>query len=191
MRATVGHPRRRTTALSRILIGSIVVLVGCTPSPAASTTVPSASAVADATATATSTSAAPTVRPTQRPSVAVASPDPSMLGSTTVAATAAPVGSIPLVMTGPPPVFRPNALTAQAGDVVFYLENTSPAGDPHGVHALAIGRNRTSPIVVSEQVPGGRRAIFTVRGLEAGEYAIWCTFPGHAGLGQVGTLTVE
>ena len=133
----------------------------------------------------------PTVRATTRPSAAVASGDPSMLESTTVAATEAPVGSIRLVMTGPPPVFRPAALSATAGEVVFYLDNTSPTGDSHGVHTLAIGHDRTSPVVVSGEVPGGRRAVFTVHGLDAGEYVIWCTFTAHAGLGQVGTLSVR
>ena len=114
-----------------------------------------------------------------------------MLPSTTVAATEAPLGAIQVVMVGPPPVFRPKALTARAGDVVFYLENNSPSADAHGVHTLAIGRELGKPIVVSDEVRGGRRAIFTVLGLDAGEYVTWCTFPGHASLGQTGTLTVE
>jgi plastocyanin len=94
-------------------------------------------------------------------------------------------------MFGPPPVFEPKELTAPAGDAVFFLVNDSPRGDGHGVHTLAIGKARPDAIVVSGEVPGGGRAVFTVHGLPAGTYEIWCTFPAHAGLGQIGTLTVE
>jgi plastocyanin len=108
-----------------------------------------------------------------------------------VTATEAPAGSVEIEMVGPPPRFIPAAVTVPAGDIVFFLKNDSPARDPHGIHTLAIGRTQGQPLVVSDEVQGGRRAIFTVHGLEPGAYTMWCTFPGHAGLGQVATLTVE
>jgi plastocyanin len=113
-----------------------------------------------------------------------------MLESTTEPATEAPAGSIRLEMFGPPPQFRPTSLTAAPGEVVFYLENGSPSGQEHGAHTLAIGTTQGAPIVVGDEVRGGRRAVFTVHGLEAGDYVIWCTLFGHAGLGQEGTLKV-
>jgi plastocyanin len=94
-------------------------------------------------------------------------------------------------MSGPPPRFKPDAYQASAGDVVLFLVNNSPRSDPHGVHTVAIGPDLAHQIAVSEEVPGAGRAVFTVRGLKVGEYVIWCTFPNHADLGQVGTLTVE
>lgn len=104
--------------------------------------------------------------------------------------TEQPAGSVLLEMTGPPPRFVPSKLSAPGGDVVFFLKNTSPARDPHASHSLAIGTDRDHLLAVSDLVDGGRSAVFTVHGLEPGDYAIWCTFPAHAGLGQAGTLTV-
>jgi uncharacterized cupredoxin-like copper-binding protein len=37
----------------------------------------------------------------------------------------------------------------------------------------------------------GKAAVFTVRGLRAGEYVIWCTIDGHAEEGMVGTLILK
>lgn len=129
-----------------------------------------------------------TITPSPGPS---ASPSPSFLDSTTEEATEAPAGAIHVEMHGPPPRFVPDAYTAAAGAVRFFLNNTSPRGHPHGHHSLAIGRTLRTPLVVSEYVAGGDSAVFTVRNLEAGHYVIWCTFTEHLRLGQVGTLTVS
>jgi plastocyanin len=80
----------------------------------------------------------------------------------------------------------PDALTAAAGDVVFFLDNASP-----GIHMLAIGPNLDTPLAVSSSVRVGHSAVFTVHGLDAGEYAIWCPVDNHAAEGMVGTLTVS
>ncbi len=177
------------------VVASVVLLSGCAATPAAQTSPPSRTAATPAAAAPTPTIVPTPIPPTTAPpaqaSRIAASAGPGMLASITEAATTPPAGSIQVVMSGPPPVFRPAALTANAGDVVFYLQNDSPAADSHGIHTLAIGHDRTAPIAVSDEVPGGRRAVFTVLGLEAGDYVIWCTFPGHAGLGQVGSLTVD
>jgi plastocyanin len=132
-----------------------------------------------------------TAPPSIGPSMAIdASPTP-VLASTTELTTDQPAGAIPVEMTGPPPRFVPSKLTATAGDVVFFLKNTSPARDEHAKHDLAIGPDRDHPLATSDLLDGGKSAVFTVHGLAAGTYVIWCTFPGHAGLGQVGTLTVS
>ena len=93
-------------------------------------------------------------------------------------------------MSGPPPVFAPNELTVPAGDAAFYLENDSDAIN-HGSHNLTIGEEVGAPIAQSGTVLGGERAVFTVRGLEAGSYVIWCSLYSHAQFGMKGRLTVE
>jgi len=108
-----------------------------------------------------------------------------------VTAANPPAGALILEMTGPPPRYRPTALVATAGDVVFFLRNTSPSQDARAIHTLAIGFSLREPKVVSPEIAGGESVVFTVHGLAAGEYRIWCTFPAHAGLGQMGTLTVQ
>jgi plastocyanin len=100
-------------------------------------------------------------------------------------ATSAPAGAISVDMTGPPPKFVPADLVAPTGDLVFFLHNKS-----QGIHTLAIGRELHKALVSSSQVLHGQAAVFTVRGLQAGHYVIWCTIDGHAEEG-VGTLTVN
>jgi hypothetical protein len=115
-----------------------------------------------------------------------------MLESTTIPMSAAPDGAIQLEMFGPPPQFRPKDLTGTAHDVVtFYLVNNSPAREEHGTHTLAIGKKLGEPLVVSGELKGGQRAVFSVHGLGPGKYVIWCSLLGHASLGQVGTLTLR
>jgi len=106
--------------------------------------------------------------------------------STTEAATSAPAGAISVDMTGPPPKFVPADLVAPAGDLVFFLHNKS-----QGIHTLAIGRELHKALVSSSQVLHGQAAVFTVHGLQAGHYVIWCTIDGHAEEGMVGTLTLN
>ncbi len=89
-------------------------------------------------------------------------------------------------MAGPPPHFVPADLIAPAGDLVFFLHNKSK-----GIHTLAIGRELHKPIVSSSSVPQGHAAVFTVHGLRAGDYVIWCTIDDHANEGMVGTLILK
>jgi plastocyanin len=117
---------------------------------------------------------------------AAATPSPTPgITATSVAATVAPSGSIRIEMVGPPPRYRPDKVTAHAGVVVFFLVNLS-----HGVHTLAIGPEVGDFLVVSDTVLVGHPQAFTVRGLQPGTYAIWCTIDDHAEEGMVGTLTV-
>ena len=96
-------------------------------------------------------------------------------------------------MIGPPPRFEPDAYTTTASDeVVFFLDNQSPVeGGPHAIHTFAIGLELGRPLVVSDGIDPRTAAVFTVQGLAAGEYVIWCTRSEHAGLGQTGTITVS
>lgn len=107
-------------------------------------------------------------------------------GSTTVPATAAPAGSTRVQLAGPPGHFEPADLTATAGDIAFFLDNTSP-----GTHSLAIGPALHESLAESANVLNGRAALFTVHGLKTGAYIIWCTVDNHAAEGMVGTLTVK
>ena len=98
----------------------------------------------------------------------------------------APAGAILVELAGPPPRIVPDALSATAGDVVFFLDNVA-LGSPHN---LAIGTTLHESIASSRSVPIGHSAVFTVHGLAAGEYVIWCAVENHAVEGMVGTLTV-
>jgi plastocyanin len=88
-------------------------------------------------------------------------------------------------MIGPPPRFKPDALMGSSADLVFFLTN-----DAHTFHTLAIGPTVGSILAVSDPVPVGGSAVFTVHGLKPGSYRIWCTIDSHAAEGMVGTLKV-
>ncbi len=106
--------------------------------------------------------------------------------STTVPASAAPVGAVVVRLAGPPPRFEPATLTTKPGDLVYFLDN-----DSLGTHTLAIGLSIGEILAVSGNVESGRAAVFTVHGLQPGRYVTWCTIGDHTALGMVGTLTVE
>jgi plastocyanin len=151
-----------------VAIGSALIIAGCSAAPSASGSVIASSSVA----VSPSTPASATPRPG--------------LDSTTEGATAAPAGSILVGMAGPPPHFEPKSLSATAGDVAFFLDNASRA-----THTLAIGTRLYQPLAVSRAIKIGDSAVFTVRGLAAGQYVIWCTISNHAAEGMTGTLTVN
>jgi len=120
-------------------------------------------------------------------------PTPELVSSTAIA-TVAPGGAVTLEMAGGQ--FAPRAAVATAGEVVFYLNNTSQ----QGIHSLAIGRAQLEfrggrvtniPLAVSDKVRYHQAATFTVEGLPAGNYVIWCTVENHAAEGMTGTLTVK
>jgi plastocyanin len=89
-------------------------------------------------------------------------------------------------LAGPPPHFVPAQLEASAGDVSFFLKNSS-----QGFHTMSIGPALRDSLVTSTTIEPGRSAIFSVKGLRPGPYIIWCTISDHAALGMVGTLTVK
>jgi hypothetical protein len=184
-------------AITRWLAASVAVVVlsacsgglGATGSTSTSAVVPPTAV--GSMPVATTPASVPSVATPTPTATPAATPVPSgWLASTIVAVTQQPPGSIRLEMSGPPPIFAPSALTAAAGAVTFYLVNDSPAREEHGGHALAIGTKLGEPFVVSSEIKGGGRAAFTVKGLKAGRYVIWCPLYGHMELGQTGTLTV-
>jgi plastocyanin len=157
-----------------------LILAACTGSPL----------VAGPTDPNTGVSAA-TARTSEAPATAAPAPE---FSSSTERATAAPEGAVIVELAGPPGHFEPRMLTAKAGDVVFYLANTSP-----GAHSMAIDRvaitfngDRVAnvPLVVSNVVQRQTSAIFAVDGLSAGTYFFWCTVDNHAAEGMTGSMIV-
>ena len=149
-------------------VGIMLIVAACSASPAGSATQGSSAAVSPS-------------------ALATESPASDRLDTTTEEAQEAPAGAIRVDLTGPPPRLVPDALTATAGDVVFFLDNVA-LGSPHN---LAIGTTLHDSIASSRSVPIGHSAVFTVHGLAAGEYIIWCAVENHAVEGMVGTLTVN
>jgi plastocyanin len=178
-------PPNRASAIGMLVGGAValVFLAGCS-APGASST---ASAAAPSSTGAPSSPSPAAASATAAPSLA---PSAELLASTTESATEAPTGSVEVEMFGPPPQFREQSYSAAAGKVVFFLRNTSP-NVSHGMHALAIGPELHSAVAVSDDIRGGSSAVFTVEGLEAGAYVIWCPLRDHAELGMVSALTVQ
>ena len=116
------------------------------------------------------------------------------LHATVEEASEAPAGAIEMLLTFGPK-FEPEEVTAQAGDVVFFLRNDKGEGPP-AVHNFLVGRTLDSPpFAASPTLMHGESIVFTVHGLEAGTYTYWCTMPSpdgapHSQYGMVGTLTV-
>lgn len=158
-----------------VAVGALAAGACSSPSPAASAAVASSAAAATA----------PTPAIATGPAASSAPSAPVGPISTTVPATSAPAGSIRVELAGPPGRFEPADLTASAGEIVYFLENSSP-----GFHTLAIGLELHKILAVSTTVAPGDAAIFTVHGLGTGNYTIWCSIGDHSALGMVGTLTI-
>ena len=134
--------------------------------------------------------AAPT-RTSEAPATATPAPE---FRSSTESATAAPEGAVIVELAGPPGHFEPRMVTAKAGDVIFYLANTSPGDHSMAIDRVAITFNgdrvANVPLVVSNVVQRQTSAIFAVDGLPAGTYFFWCTVDSHAAEGMTGSLIV-
>lgn len=115
------------------------------------------------------------------------------LRATTVEATDAPAGAISVVLTDDPG-FDPNEITAEAGDLVFFLH--SDQANQGIVHNFFLGSDvHSPPLAKGPTLQRGESAIFTVYGIEPGTYTYWCSVPGRDGQGHwyngmIGTLTV-
>jgi plastocyanin len=99
----------------------------------------------------------------------------------------APVQGGELELTSPEAgdlVFEPDALEAEAGEVV--IDYTNPSEVPHNV---AI-EDDSETLAQSETVTGGDNAAATAE-LEPGEYVFYCSIPGHRESGMEGPLTVK
>jgi plastocyanin len=173
MSQSQAFPVRSTTGAA-ILLASIIA--GCSPSTGETGSEPLSPSASRALATASPSA-----------SRASATPSPSLgLASTNAPARVAPTGAVQVELAGPPPHYKPTELTAKAGEVAFFLHNTS-----HGTHTMAIGPVLYQRLVASASVGSGQAATFTVHDLPSGRYIFWCTIDDHAAEGMVGTLTVE
>lgn len=98
-----------------------------------------------------------------------------------------PVQGGDLALTSPEAgdlIFDPEALDAEAGEVV--LTYTNPSEVPHNVAIEGDGED----LAQSETVTGGDSADATAE-LEPGEYLYYCSIPGHRESGMEGALTVK
>jgi plastocyanin len=81
-------------------------------------------------------------------------------------------------------VFEPDELEARTGEVT--IEYTNPSEVPHNVAIEGGG----AEIAQGPTVTGGDSGAATAA-LESGEYAFFCSIPGHREAGMEGVLTVE
>lgn len=140
---------------------------------------PSAPAVAASSPTAIATPT-PAPKPTPIPS----------LPHTTVEATVAPPGAISIQMSAEgSPRFEPDQVTAEAGQVVFFLQSVPGVGFSVD-HDMAIGPRIYMTLAGTPRVKPHASVVFTVEGMTPGTYAFWCQVPQHATNGMVGTLTI-
>jgi plastocyanin len=98
-----------------------------------------------------------------------------------------PVQGGDLALTSPDAgdlIFDPEALEAEAGEVV--LTYTNPSEVPHNVAIEGDGE----ALAQSETITGGESAEATAE-LEPGEYVFYCSVPGHREAGMEGDLTVK
>ena len=115
------------------------------------------------------------------------------LQATIEEASEAPAGAIDILMTDDPG-FEPNEVTAEAGDLVFFLRSADVNGPI--VHNFFLGPDTQSPpLAKGPTLQSGESVVFTVYGIEPGTYTYWCTVPGMDGQshwqhGMTGTLTV-
>lgn len=167
---------QRTTA--RLLALSIAV-GGC-----------SSSAMTNSDPAPSQTMPPPTSAASRSPLVGAATSTPGpTLKTTTEVTTKAPPGAISIEMgVTTPPRYKPDQLTAKAGDVVFFLKNGKGVFRAH--HDMVIGPELYQVLARSSQVKTGDSVLFTVQGLPAGTYRYWCEVERHASIGMVGTLTV-
>lgn len=82
-------------------------------------------------------------------------------------------------------LFEPEELEARVGEIT--IEYTNPSEVPHNV---AIEGPAGEELAQGETVTGGATGPATAA-LEAGEYAYFCSIPGHREAGMEGVLTVD
>lgn len=131
------------------------------------------------------------------PLAATPAPTPiPTLVSTTVNASEAPAGAIPIRMTvtNAEPRFEPAAVTAKAGTVVFFLEGI-PGVLVSPDHNMRIGPAIGQVLAGTPSIRPKETVTFTVKDLTPGTYVFWCSVIGldgmsHASNGMVGRLTI-
>ena len=112
------------------------------------------------------------------------SPAPTMLASTTVVTTSAPIGSVKILMKNIR--FIPDSLKLKSGKIVIFLTNQELGG----FHNLGFRDSAGQLIVVSDILPPGTSAVFTIGDLAPGTYKMVCTFETHEFAGMIGTVKV-
>lgn len=78
--------------------------------------------------------------------------------------------------------FDTDSLEAQAGEVTVTMDN--PSSNPHNIAIEGQGVDEKGEVVTQAESRVSAQ-------LEAGEYAFYCSVPGHRQGGMEGTLTVE
>lgn len=126
------------------------------------------------------------------PSALEATPEPTpglTLTSTAEETAEAPQGAIAIeVGAFGLPRFRPDQVTASAGQVVLFLDNV---GDRYeGYHDFVLGEALYQALTRSPAINAGDSVVLTVNDIPPGTYTFWCEVERHASLGMVGTLTV-
>jgi plastocyanin len=129
-----------------------------------------------------SASAAPTDSPSPEPAVQ----------ATFEPAEAAPAGAVTITVNNDGVRFHPDAVTVTADTAVFFLVHDGEAGVGALRHNMHIGPELPpgAALVSSPTLDPGGSLVFTVTGLEPGEYQFWCSVMEHHTFGMVGTLTV-
>jgi plastocyanin len=131
-----------------------------------------------------------TAEPTDSPS-----PEPAVQ-ATFEPADAAPAGAVTITVKTNSVLFDPDEVTVSADSAVLFLVHAGPGGVMAARHNLHIGPELPpgAALVSSPLLDPGESIVFTVNGLEPGEYRFWCTYEGvngsHLARGMVGTLTV-
>jgi plastocyanin len=84
--------------------------------------------------------------------------------------------------------YDPKEITVRPGTIRLTLTNTGPERP----HTIAVkNRSGQGDLVRSERAPVGGAASIEFTVSEEGAYQLYCTLPGHADRGQVGTLNVR
>jgi plastocyanin len=132
-----------------------------------------------------------TAEPTDSPS-----PEPAVQ-ATFEPADAAPAGAVTIAVKSDGIRFHPDEVTVSADSAVFFLVYEGESGPGVTLHNLHIGPELPpgAALVSSPLLNPGESFVFTVTGLEPGEYRFWCTYSdgpngSHWARGMVGTLTV-
>lgn len=121
------------------------------------------------------------------------SPSPeSAVAATSEPAETAPAGAVTITVNNNGARFHPDEVTMAADAVVFFLVHEGGEDVSALHHNLNIGPELPpgAALVSSPMLEPGDAFVFTVTGLEPGEYRFWCTISEHYSFGMVGTLTV-
>ena len=126
------------------------------------------------------------------------SPEPEpAVQATFEPADAAPAGAVTITVKSDGIRFDPEEVTVSADSAVFFLVYEGEGGAGVTLHNLHIGPELPpgAALVSGPLLNPGEAFVFTVTGLEPGEYRFWCTYSdgpngSHWARGMVGTLTV-